>query len=412
MWRKLGLIASPVRDGACSCAVEARTSQGRERNSPFGRSQDVKEPKTARKCWEKACTKESNSASVLWYGPASVRRRARLQPRLLVLGVSALVAGMTAAAGGADTPTSLQQRAAALRDQNASLAARSHTALLELYALESQLERARSRLDSLQAQAERIRRERASAQRQLAAAQATLRVSQRRLALRVRALYEQGDTDPLAAVLGATSLDEALTNLDDLSRAAALDRRVAGQAKSARASLVRLSQSLAERDAQVRSLAAAAEQSLAALNGAISERRGYLAELSSKQRLRAAQISQLESRARASVARADTLVAASPASPVDTTVSAPTAGVRTVVVVSTGYALAGRTSTGVPVGWGVVAVDPSVIPLGTRLTIPGYGEGVAADTGSAVQGAVIDLWFPSPTQALAWGRRTVTVTLH
>jgi len=63
-------------------------------------------------------------------------------------------------------------------------------------------------------------------------------------------------------------------------------------------------------------------------------------------------------------------------------------------------------------GWGVVAVDPSVIPLGTRMTIPGYGEGVAADTGSAVRGRMIDLWFPTTAQALAWGRRTVTITLH
>jgi 3D (Asp-Asp-Asp) domain-containing protein len=65
-----------------------------------------------------------------------------------------------------------------------------------------------------------------------------------------------------------------------------------------------------------------------------------------------------------------------------------------------------------PVGWGVVAVDPSVIPLGTRLTIPGYGEGVAADTGGAIRGNRIDLWFPSLAKARAWGRRTVTITLH
>ena len=63
-------------------------------------------------------------------------------------------------------------------------------------------------------------------------------------------------------------------------------------------------------------------------------------------------------------------------------------------VSSTGYCLRGRTSTGIPTGWGVVAVDPAVIPLGTRMTIPGYGEGVAADTGSAVRGAMIDVWFP------------------
>jgi 3D (Asp-Asp-Asp) domain-containing protein len=59
----------------------------------------------------------------------------------------------------------------------------------------------------------------------------------------------------------------------------------------------------------------------------------------------------------------------------------------------------------------VVAVDPSVIPLGTRLTIPGYGSGVAADTGGAIQGATIDLWFPTVAQARAWGRRTVTISV-
>jgi 3D (Asp-Asp-Asp) domain-containing protein len=72
----------------------------------------------------------------------------------------------------------------------------------------------------------------------------------------------------------------------------------------------------------------------------------------------------------------------------------------------------GSTATGAPAGWGVVAVDPSVIPLGTQLAIPGYGSGVAADTGSAVSGATVDLWFPTRAQARAWGRRTVTITLH
>ena len=81
-------------------------------------------------------------------------------------------------------------------------------------------------------------------------------------------------------------------------------------------------------------------------------------------------------------------------------------------VTATAYTLQGTTATGAPVGYGVVAVDPSVIPLGTRLTIPGYGEGVAADTGGAIQGAVIDLWFPTDADAASWGRRTVTITLH
>jgi uncharacterized protein YabE (DUF348 family)/3D (Asp-Asp-Asp) domain-containing protein len=54
----------------------------------------------------------------------------------------------------------------------------------------------------------------------------------------------------------------------------------------------------------------------------------------------------------------------------------------------------GITSTGVPVTKGIVAVDPSVIPYGTRMYIPGYGFGVAADTGGAIVGSIIDLGFP------------------
>ena len=85
------------------------------------------------------------------------------------------------------------------------------------------------------------------------------------------------------------------------------------------------------------------------------------------------------------------------------------AGGRTLTVVATGYDLPGRTATGLPVGWGIAAVDPSVIPLGTRIVVPGYGVAVAADTG--VYGSSIDLWFPTAAQAFAWGRRTVTIAL-
>jgi uncharacterized protein YabE (DUF348 family) len=54
----------------------------------------------------------------------------------------------------------------------------------------------------------------------------------------------------------------------------------------------------------------------------------------------------------------------------------------------------GRTATGVQVTYGVIAVDPNVIPLGTKMFVPGYGYGVAADTGGAVEGYIIDLGYP------------------
>lgn len=69
----------------------------------------------------------------------------------------------------------------------------------------------------------------------------------------------------------------------------------------------------------------------------------------------------------------------------------------------------GMTAIGRRAGHGIVAVDPRVIPLGTRLFIPGYGVAVAGDTGGAIHGNRIDLGFNSQRDALLFGRRQVTV---
>ena len=62
-----------------------------------------------------------------------------------------------------------------------------------------------------------------------------------------------------------------------------------------------------------------------------------------------------------------------------------------------------------PAQYGIAAVDTDVIPLGTRLYIPGYGEAIAADTGGAIVGDRIDLCMESYSEAMAFGRRDVTV---
>ncbi len=83
----------------------------------------------------------------------------------------------------------------------------------------------------------------------------------------------------------------------------------------------------------------------------------------------------------------------------------------------------------IPDGWGVVAVDPRVIPLGTKLFVDGYGYAVAADTGGAIKGDIIDVcfWGADTSESVTsagvaqraaafsatrrWGRRTVRVTI-
>lgn len=59
----------------------------------------------------------------------------------------------------------------------------------------------------------------------------------------------------------------------------------------------------------------------------------------------------------------------------------------------------------------VIAVDPRVIPLGTKVYVEGYGYAVAADTGSAVKGYKIDVFFSSKSEAYQWGRRTIKIKI-
>jgi len=233
------------------------------------------------------------------------------------------------------------------------------------------------------------------------------RVADRRLAVLVRNLYEQQTSDPLAIVLGAQSLEDAITTLDDLSRSAQTNHHIAQTSRDAKTSLIALRRMLDRQDAHVRANEEAAARAEAALVQARAARRGLISQLSARRDLEEKQIMRIDALAKASAA-ASTPAPAEASAPA----AAVSTGAGTVTVTATAYSTEGTTATGLPTGWGTVAVDPSVIPLGTRLTIPGYGDGVAADTGSAVAGSTIDLWFPTKQQALAWGRRLVVIILH
>ncbi len=81
---------------------------------------------------------------------------------------------------------------------------------------------------------------------------------------------------------------------------------------------------------------------------------------------------------------------------------------QAMMVEASAYTYSGsRTATGRQPAVGLIAVDPSVIPMGTRLYIEGYGYATAADTGGAIRGNRVDLFFETSSQCLNWGRRTV-----
>lgn len=75
----------------------------------------------------------------------------------------------------------------------------------------------------------------------------------------------------------------------------------------------------------------------------------------------------------------------------------------------------GKTATGIDLhanpGAKIIAVDPSVIPLGTKVYVEGYGYAIAADTGTRIKGNKIDVFFASQSDAYRWGQRTVKIKI-
>ncbi|MCM0647918.1 3D domain-containing protein [Clostridium swellfunianum] len=76
---------------------------------------------------------------------------------------------------------------------------------------------------------------------------------------------------------------------------------------------------------------------------------------------------------------------------------------------TTAYTATGRKAVRNPEGYSTIAVDPSVIPYGTKLFVQGYGFAIAADTGSAIIGNTIDVFFDTKREALNWAVKHVNV---
>ncbi|WP_413309543.1 LysM peptidoglycan-binding domain-containing protein [Bacillus sp. 1P10SD] len=117
------------------------------------------------------------------------------------------------------------------------------------------------------------------------------------------------------------------------------------------------------------------------------------------------------------VEAAPTSVASKPEVPVTTKVEETS---KEITVKATAYTAScegcsGTTATGLDLnanpGAKVIAVDPSVIPLGSKVLVEGYGEAIASDTGGAIKGNRIDVFIPSEEKALEWGKKEIKVKI-
>jgi 3D (Asp-Asp-Asp) domain-containing protein len=328
------------------------------------------------------------------------------------LGIAAIGAVLFLLPFSAGAATSPQ--AQKLQADFSSIEHEKRSAILSLYSLDSRLTAVYARLAALRRSEDLLRAQRATLKTELRLARMNARLSQRELAARVRSLYDNGSTSALEVLFGASSLTDALTELDNLHRVTSVDHVILVQVHAAQVRELRTKKKLAAREARLRAAVREAGAEARSLAGVRAERAAYISRLTAQAAVDAQRLAQLEAEARAAEAKAAQLTQAPPAAalalPVATRSTQATGD--TITLVSTGYCLKGTTATGLPVGWGVAAVDPSVIPLGTHLSIPGYGAAVAADTGGSVVGARVDLWFPTCAQAGGWGTRSVTIALH
>jgi len=83
---------------------------------------------------------------------------------------------------------------------------------------------------------------------------------------------------------------------------------------------------------------------------------------------------------------------------------------RSINIESTAYTFTGnKTATGIEPRQGIIAVDPKIIALGSKVYVEGYGYAIAADTGGDIRGNRIDVFFPTLSQCISWGRKYVRI---
>ncbi|SFE16946.1 3D domain-containing protein [Trichococcus pasteurii] len=173
----------------------------------------------------------------------------------------------------------------------------------------------------------------------------------------------------------------------------------------------------AKADAAAAAAKAAEEQQIAESSSAVAESASSTASASVQESAVAssatAPVSQITDSSVASVETAPAVTITTPA-----VTETPAAQGKTLVVSATAYSrheagLSNFTATGIDLSVNpmVIAVDPSVIPLGSLVSVPGYGIAIAGDTGGAIVGNKIDLHMEDLNAALSFGRQTLTITI-
>ncbi len=274
-------------------------------------------------------------------------------------------------------------------------------AVAELVTLEEALARAQARLAQVKADIASQKSNLAGLESRLSGLQDKAGQLRRTIEARMVSLYKHSNPSMAEIIVTSDDLSQVLDLQEYSTRLASDDIK---QIQAAIAEMGQLSSSLNELEASRDQLAELERQAAAEvdrINRQVAQRKQLLAAAPDAQSLQQ-EVGDVRQ-------RVDEINSGQPA-PSDLRPG------RTLLMKATAYSpqepgLDDHTASGIPARYGVVAVDPTVIPLGTRLLVEGYGEAIAGDTGSAIKGLRIDLCFDTLAECEAYGVRMVRVTV-
>lgn len=261
---------------------------------------------------------------------------------------------------------------------------------------------------------------------------------------RMRAMYTDGNSSYLEVLLGSNSLSDFISKMDITAKIIQYDNNIINNVKQQQVVVTLQRKNLDADNKNLQALKSNNESSLAKLSSAVSDQKKLLStataqeqqlieaerqkELAQAQAVAAQKAKEIAAENAQNVAAQNlaaqnakdavaenTSLMASPGS-TSSTPSSPNSSSKVYTMTATSYSDYGYTASNTlthrnPAGYSTIAVDPTVIPLGTKVYVSGYGYAIAEDTGSAIQGNIIDVYLPTAAAANAWGRQTVTVTI-
>lgn len=278
------------------------------------------------------------------------------------------------------------------------------TTVREVVTLDREIADIDGRLSSLSRQSAGLGEQIRSAQAEVDAGREKLGVKRRALAQRARSIYVNGRASNIEMLFSSQDFSDFLSRTDLVGKVTAQDAKMI---KSVRNESERIERSLAElerKNSEVEGLKKELSGKRSRLEKARAEKNEVLSRAGEERQAVEQRSTEIEARMRE----------LNPPRAAEPVTGNPTG--RFLTMMATAYCplepgLSYATASGMRAQRGVVAVDPRVIPLGTRVRVEGYGNAIAGDTGSAIKGMRIDVCFDTLEEMNAYGWRVVRVEI-